>query len=90
MTKYFVRERVNYIQIYMFEGAITSKYLYVFSIAIINSIDGQPDEIKKIYHKKIENTAEAITETLVYTEAYKEKTKDEVKELINNFAERLL
>lgn len=89
MAKYFVRERVNYTQIYIFEGNITNKYLYVFLITAINSIDGQPDEIKKVYHKKIENTEEAIMETLIYAKAYKEMTKNEVKEVLNKFIEKI-
>lgn len=85
MTKYFTKEGRNYIGVLIFEGNLTSEYLYVFSLTMVNSIDEQPCELKKVFLKKIKNTIGEINNMLIYPNLYKQKTKDEVKELINKF-----
>lgn len=78
MSKYFVKnyEEDKY-RILVFEGSLTSKYLYQYSI----TVDG-PNAIQRCMYGKIKNTKEAINKALINPDSYKESSIGEIHNIL--------
>ncbi len=82
MAKYFLRENKGTIEdilIKVFEGGITSKYLYVFAI----TVDYKTKQINKDFCGKIENNDAEIEEALIYPDLYVEVSGEQVYDILN-------